>query len=103
MNNGGHMIQTTEQLVYNALLTNRHARQDDFILYGVVLKKIGISLNDSIGSFLATAKKKGFVPSFETVSRCRRKLQANNPALVDEDAQKERKEAQERFKEYSRE
>ena len=97
------MLQTTEQLVYNALLTNKYARQDDFILYGVVLKNIGISLNDSIGSFLATAKKKGFVPSFETVSRCRRKLQANNPDLVDEDVFAERKEAQERFKDWSRE
>lgn len=96
------MIQTTEDIVYNALLTNRHARQDDFILYGVVLKNIGISLNDSLGSFLSTAKKRGFVPSFETVSRCRRKLQANNPDLVDEDVFAERKEAQERFKDWSK-
>ena len=51
------MIQTTEQLVYNALLTNRHARQDDFILYGVVLKNIGISLDDSIGSFFGDGKE----------------------------------------------
>ena len=96
------MIQKTEELVYQSLTTNKYARQDDFILYGAVLKKLGVDLHESLGAFLSTAKQKGYIPSFETVSRCRRKLQAYNHALVDEDAQKERKEAQERFKEYSR-
>lgn len=96
------MLQTTEDFVYKALLTSKRARQDDFVLYGIVLKNIGIDLHSSLGNFLATAKQKGFVPSFETVSRCRRKLQANDPTLVDEDVFAERKEAQERFKEYSK-
>ena len=39
------MIQTTEELVYQSLTTNKYARQDDFILYGAVLKKLGVDLH----------------------------------------------------------
>lgn len=96
------MLQKTEDIVYHALLTNKRARQDDFVLYGIVLKNIGVNLYDSLGAFLSTAKNKGYVPSFETVSRCRRKLQANDPTLVDEEAKKIRKEAQRNFIDWSR-
>ena len=96
------MIQTTEQLVYNALTSNEKARQDDYILYGLILKNCGIDLHISLGSFLINHKKLK-APSFKSVERARRKLEAKHSELIDKETKQMRDEAQERFKEYSRE
>lgn len=95
-------IKSTEELVLNVLKRNFRARTDDFILYGGILKEMGISLKETnLYDFLATAKKSG-VPSFETVTRARRKLCEENDFLVDKETSKHRKDKENEFIEYSR-
>ena len=72
-----------ENYVLDALKTNKRARTSDFILYGSVLKRMGLNLDMTLKEFLTNATSIG-VPSFETVSRCRRKLQEQMPELKDE-------------------
>lgn len=66
-------LKTLEPVVLNILEHNKIAREDDFILYGAVLKRFGIDLKISIAEFLATAKNNN-MPTFESVSRCRRHI-----------------------------
>lgn len=95
------MIKDTEQTVYEVLVGNKRARKDDFVLYGAVLKKQGVDLSQNLMEFLAYAKERK-MPSFETVSRCRRKLQAQNEDLVDLDTKEIRMEQQQEFLRYVR-
>lgn len=68
-------IKTIEKIVLDILENNLRSREDDFILYGAVLRRVGIDLkNTNLYYFLANAKGKKY-PSFETVSRCRRHIQ----------------------------
>lgn len=95
------MLRETENIVYEVLSKNKRARKDDFILYGAVIKQQGVNLNQSLMEFLAYAKERK-MPSFETVSRCRRKLQAQNEDLVDLDTKEIRMEQQQEFLRYVR-
>lgn len=95
------MLRETENIVYEVLSKNKRARKDDFILYGAVIKRQGVDLNQSVLEFLAYAKERK-MPSFETVSRCRRKLQAQNEDLVDLDTKEIRMEQEQEFLRYVR-
>jgi uncharacterized protein with PIN domain len=95
-------VKNTEQYVLDILTRNMRAREDDFILYGAVLKQLGYDLkNTSLYDFLANAKKDN-VPSFETVTRCRRKLCENNKDLVGKNIEEYRNHKQDEFVEYSK-
>lgn len=95
-------VKNTEQYVLDALKGNIRAREDDFILYGVVLKKLGYDLkNTNLYEFLANAKTSN-TPSFETVTRCRRKLQEQMPSLRETEITKARQEKTTEFINYSK-
>lgn len=86
------MLRTLEE--------NLRAREDDFILYGGVLKRLGVDLRKAtLYDFLATAKENG-IPSFETVTRCRRHIQQLRTDLVGKVAVK-REDRQEDFINYN--
>ena len=94
-------IKSTEELVLVVLKRNLKARADDFILYGGILKEMGISLRETnLYNFLATAKQNG-IPSFETVTRCRRHIQELMPELKDEKTDLERSKKVKDYKEYN--
>lgn len=94
-------IKKTEEIVLLALTENKRARQDDFILYGAVLKRIGIDLkNTTLYDFLATARIKN-IPTFETVTRCRRHIAEIRPDLTDIQIAIKREARQEDFKYYN--
>lgn len=95
------MIENTEQVVRLTLEENPRARKDDFILYGGVLKRMGIDLSQALNRFLATAKKLK-MPSFETVTRCRRKLQEQDSTLIDAETKEVREEQKQEFIAYSK-
>lgn len=95
------MIKDVEKLVLSSLEHNPKARENDFILYGSVLKRIGIDLkNTSLYDFLSTAN--GKYPTFESVSRCRRHIQELRQDLKDSKTAIAREEMQEIYKEYNR-
>ena len=95
-------IKQVEQLVMSALEKFSITRQDDFILYGAVLKEIGIPMNKwTIAEFLINAKKYD-IPAFETVSRCRRHIQQKRKDLINPEIAAARSEMQNKFKDYNK-
>lgn len=93
-------ISIVEPLVEEALRINPATRGDNFLLYVAVLKKY-IDPKMSLQSVFENHKTLG-IPSLETITRCRRKLQEKNPALRDEVADKVRKDDEMEFVEYAR-
>ena len=100
-------LKQLKDLVIETLKQGETFRENDDLLYLEVLKKIhpywnnGIITtnieNVSIGEFFK-ARKDAKLPTFESVSRCRRKAQEENPALRPREAiQKGREVQQERF------
>ena len=76
-------IKKYETIVLETLEINQRARRDDFVLYGAVLRKLGVDLTTTtLYEFLSTADSKG-MPSFETITRCRRHIQALRTDLTD--------------------
>lgn len=94
-------IKELEKYVLRALEDCERARKDDFLLYGIVLEYKNIQVLDAtLRGFLGHAKELG-VPSFESVSRCRRHIQELRPDLKDTKTAIAREEAQEEYKEYN--
>lgn len=93
-------IYQVEPVVLDALKNNPATRGDNFILYIAVLKKY-IDPKMSLQAVFENHKTLG-IPSLETITRCRRKLQEQNPELRDEAADKLRKADEQEFVDYSR-
>lgn len=95
-------IKTVEELVLEVLKTNIRAKEDDFILYGAVLKRLDYNLKElTLYDFLANAKKNQ-APIFESVSRARRKIAKKHPELVDKKTDIKRRNKEEEYKEWNR-
>lgn len=84
-------LKLIEPLVEEALINNKKCRGDNFILYLEVLKKY-IDLDLSIKDVFLNHDILG-IPSLESITRARRKLQERNPELKDEASIKREKEA----------
>lgn len=94
-------IKTTENLVLKVLEENKQARTDDFVLYGGVIKRMGIDLrNITMHEFLATAKQNN-MPPFATCTRCRRHIQELRQDLKDDKTAIEREKKTQEFKDYN--
>lgn len=94
-------ISIVEPIVEEALRINPNTRGDNFLLYIAVLKKY-INPRMSLEAVFENHKTLG-IPSLETITRCRRKLQEKNPELRDSVADKVRRTDEKEFVEYSRE
>lgn len=95
------MKQNIEDIVLKALEKVKLARKDDFILYGIVLQNLGVNLNRPIKDLFIYHKEMG-CPSFESVSRCRRKITETRQDLIDWSTAKIRRDEEEEFIDYSR-
>lgn len=93
-------VKIIEPLVEEALLKNKASRGDNFILYLEVLKKY-IDLNLSIKDVFENHLILG-IPSLESITRARRKLQEKHPELKDDDVAAVREMEEEDYKNYSR-
>lgn len=96
-------LKQLEPVVESILREFPKTRDDDFKLYAVV----AISLNEDVGytNFTTVMKKhKEFgIPPFESVTRCRRKLQAEYPELASSDAIEEfRAEEEKDYRAYAK-
>ncbi len=78
-------------------------RSDDFKLYFHVCRSINenVAIMDRFSYVMLNHKELGF-PSFESVTRCRRKVFELYPNLKPEKVTKFRKEKEEEFREYSK-
>ena len=75
-------MNETQRLVCEILEQKPIARTDDFILYGFVLKRYGVSLDMPLKEFF-TKYKTFKVPSFKTIERARRAVQSVRLDLID--------------------
>lgn len=96
-------IDNVENLVKQALIKNKSARDDDHLLYIEVVYIIDPALvNVNFMMNFKSAKQLG-LPPFESVSRARRKLQEKYPELrATSKVENARKEKQMEFEEYSK-
>ena len=104
MNTSKNLYQTTN-LVKEILENSMQARNSDTYLYLQVVYRVGllkgIDVNAmSVTDFLLKRSKLGF-PNYETVSRARRKIQAEHIELCGNEEVEAQKEVNERvFKEF---
>lgn len=93
-------LKKLELHVLNALEMHEETRKDDFKLYAAVLIRLNVSLHNTIGDLLFNGKRIK-LPSFESVSRCRRHIQAIRPELKDTKTAIAREEAQDVYRDYN--
>lgn len=97
----GHMSRISKyENVVLFILSNREAtRSDDKLLYYWVLRDEGYSTDVSLEHFLLG----GEFPNYDSITRCRRKLQEKYPELRPaKNEQIRREEAEEDFRRYAR-
>ncbi len=98
-----------ESMVLKILQRYEITRSDDFVLIYTVYREIAIhneicfnmTLTDSFSDMMLNHRKYGF-PPFESVTRIRRKIFETHPELKPTKITKERKKAEEEYKEYSK-
>lgn len=93
-------IMKVQKMVHNALIDNEVTRTDDFLLVLEVLKNY-VTTEMSVETVLEHHIELG-VPSFASIVRARRKLQAKYPELINETAKKIRAEEEKEFKAYAK-
>ena len=93
-------LKMVEPLVEEALINNKSCRGDNFILYLEVLKKY-LHLNLAIKDVFLNHDLLG-IPSLESITRARRKLQEKHPELKDVQAALIREQEEEAYIDYSR-
>lgn len=94
-------IYLVEPIVEEALRGKPETRGDNFLLYIEVLKKF-IDTNMSLDFVFRHHIALG-IPSLESITRSRRKLQEKDPTLRDEKASKIRAEEELEYFDYSKE
>lgn len=91
---------TLENVVYTVLSRSKESRKDDFILVLEVIREYCPPLIDmKIKDILMEHKELG-LPSFESITRARRKVQKEYPELIDYDTKKRREQLKKEFKNY---
>lgn len=96
-------IKTTDALVKSILAEYPKARNSDNYLYIRVVKALNPQACDRPFEMVLSNLMDLGLPCFETVSRCRRKLQAEHPELwSDAQIKKYRENAEKDFEDYAR-
>lgn len=93
-------VNKLEPIVLEILENKPVSRTDDFVLYGFVLQKFGISLDLTLRRFF-TIHKKLKAPSFKSVERCRRKITSFREDLKDDITAVARDDKQQEYKLYN--
>ena len=96
-------LKTTSKIVKIILEQNPYARNSDDFLYIKVCEKVNdISINLPFKQVMENRKLYG-LPPFESVRRCRQKIQATHPELAGcDDVEAQRKLNEETFRDYAR-
>lgn len=90
-----------EPMVEEALINKPITRADNFALYEEILKHF-IDTNMSLRDVFLNHVTLG-IPSLESITRCRRKLQEKNPSLRNEKAVEIRAKEEKEYRDYARE
>ena len=95
-------LKTMEKVVLQILEEKPATRKDDYVLMLEVCNKLCPDVlyhEFRTALYCHNALK---IPSWETVSRCRRKIQAKRPDLDERETRKRRNEEEELYREYAR-
>lgn len=96
-------IKNTQKIVERVLREHPDARNSDHVLYARVCAELGDDYKDISIVFAFMNRKALKLPNFETVGRCRRKLQNIYPELSsDAEVEYARSVKEETFKEYAK-
>lgn len=90
----------TEDLVYQILLENKEAREDDYILIADYYHRLNPEIGNLKFNYVFLAHKELNIPSFKSIERARRKVQAIHPELVNNKTKLIRDKLKEEYKEY---
>ena len=93
-------IYLVEPIVEEALLTKPETRGDNFLLYIEVLRKF-IDTNMSLEDVFRNHVVLG-IPSLESITRARRKLQEKDPQLREPKSEKIRANEEQEYRDYSK-
>ena len=92
-------LKQLEPIVLEILENNPKTRQDDYLLIEAVIDKF-IDTNMTFKSVMLSHRELG-LPSLESITRCRRKIQAGRPELVDDETQAYREEKIDDYIQYA--
>lgn len=93
--------KTIEEITKQTLMERPLSREDDFMLYGGVLKRLGVDLDMTLRDFFQIAKGKDY-PALESVPRARRKIFEDYPELQPLEMKLKREEKEREYIKYSR-
>ncbi|HPZ24177.1 MAG TPA: hypothetical protein PLC25_05000 [Bacilli bacterium] len=94
-------IEKIEELVKETMIDDPVSRDDDYILILEVLKKVNFDVNFQMFSTIMKTHKELGLPSLESITRARRKLQNKYPELrSSKQVEKARKMKEEEIKNY---
>lgn len=94
-------LKKLEQIVEEILTNDELSRKDDcYLILKVISKLYPYEVGKQFETVMFNAKSKGI--SFESITRCRRKLQEKNPELKDEKIAEIRGKKQKEYIKYSK-
>ena len=94
-------LNNLQNIVKEILTNDELARKDDcYLILQVISKLYPYEIGKKFIDVMFGAKKKGI--SFESITRCRRKVQEKNPKLKDEKTAKMRNAKQKEYIKYSK-
>jgi hypothetical protein len=94
-------IKVVENTVLRLLEDLPHTRKDDFLLLDAYYDEMCNTRLISFHNLCVNHAGLG-LPSFETIRRCRQKIQAQRPDLVDPGTAKQRRKLIEDYKDYAK-
>lgn len=92
-----------EEIVKPILEQHPETRGDDFLLYAEVIREYRPELAELSVIDFFVAHKDLYCPSYESVSRVRRRLQQKHPELLSEKAKEKRAKEEAIYRAYSKE
>lgn len=90
-----------EQIIKPILEKHPETRGDDFLLYAEVIREYRPELAQLSVIDFFVAHKDLYCPSYESVSRVRRRLQAKYPELCSDEAKAKRAKEETQYKSYA--
>lgn len=95
-------LQTMEKIVLEILEKSPAARTDDYVLMWLVCNKTKPELCEKPFADVLYHHNSLGLPNWETVTRCRRKIQQKRPDLVVPATSRKRRKKEEEYIEYAR-
>lgn len=94
-------LQTLESVVLSILEQSIAARKDDYVLMWLVCEKLKPEIVEKPFADVLYNHKAWGLPNWESVTRCRRKIQAKRPDLTDKETARNRHDEEKDYRAYA--